>query len=210
MTRKSRRSPAVLPGKSFVDFVQRRRDEICIAFWAAGFLLALALKSPAKDLLGRSPGCLELGAWALLILGVGSRIWAAANMEKNRFDRPSGPYLMVRHPLYLGTLAISFSFFMVLGLPIAGSALWGGLLFGVFLPVIRKEERELLSWFPRAYGGYVKRVPQLVPNLLALPKALSRNLFSMERAGKNFGLRALWFLVLVPGLSSLLVWIQSR
>lgn len=142
--------------------------------------------------------------WALLLAGVGLRIWAAANLDKNKFGKPAGPYAVVRHPLYLGTLLISLGFFLSLDMPATGLLLWLGLLGGVFYPVLNKEERELKVWYPQPYGRYVRQVPRLLPNPLALGQAVRTSEFSIKRVRRNFGWRALWFLALVPALNGLL------
>ncbi|MEK7474970.1 MAG: hypothetical protein AAB152_04965 [Candidatus Coatesbacteria bacterium] len=205
----------------YTDAVQRRRDELCFGVWGIGFLVAWVRIWRDPDPVGvwdRFPR-LFAGewrpetpvAWICLLAGVGFRVWAAGNLEKNRFDRPKGPYRMVRHPLYLGTLLVSLAFFLSIGLPVTGLLLWVGLLAGVFLPVLRKEERELAGWFPGPYGRYRQLVPALVPDPRAVPAALASDVFTLERARRNFGLRALWFLLLVPALNvGLECWIWYR
>jgi len=193
-----------------VDAIQRHRDEYCLVVWAAGFGIA-AVRHPAADnLLTLDPVGPAAAAWLLILAGVGLRIWAAANLEKNRFTRPTGPYALMRHPLYAGTLLISLGWFLSLGLPVTGLALWIAMLFGIFLPVLRKEERELAARFPGGYGRYLTQVPALWPKVGAIPAALRSSGFTLERAGRNFGLRALWFLILVPALSALLAWTLHR
>jgi protein-S-isoprenylcysteine O-methyltransferase Ste14 len=193
-----------VPSTRYTDFVQRRRDELCFLAWGAGFVLAWRLGSSGANLLTLDPPSLAVPAWLLLVAGVVLRIWAAASLEKNSFTRPHGPYLAVRHPLYLGTILISLAFFLSTGLVLAGTVLWAGLVASVFLPVVRKEERELSAWFPGTYPAYIRRVPRLVPDFLAFAKSLSPSGVSAGRAGRNFGLRALWFIPLVPSLGLLL------
>ncbi len=193
-----------------VDAIQRHRDEYCLAIWAAGFGIALWREAPAANLARLDPMGPALGAWALVLAGVLLRIWAAANLEKNRFTRPVGPYLLMRHPLYAGTLLISLGWFLSLGMPLTGLALWLAMLGGIFLPVLRKEERELAARFPAAYGKFLREVPALRPRLGSLGAALRSSAFTAERAGRNFGLRALWFLLIVPVLSEALAWALGR
>lgn len=190
--------------------VQRHRDEYCLLVWAVGFGIAASQHAAAVNLLtGRPFGWAGL-AWGLVLAGVALRIWAAANLEKNRFTRPTGPYALMRHPLYAGTLLISLGWFVSLGLPVTGLTLWAVMLAGIFLPVLRKEERELAARFPKAYGRYLKQVPPLWPKFGAAGTALRTSGFTFERAGRNFGLRALWFLLLVPALSAALSWLIHR
>ena len=195
------------PGDRYTNLVQRRRDELCFGVWALGMAVAWVRGAEIADLARLSPAAPAVLVWVLVLAGVGFRLWAAGNMRKNSFTRPAGPYVLVRHPLYLGTLLISLGFFLALGMPVAGLVLWGGLLAAVFYPVLRKEERELKTWFPRPYGRYVATVPALVPNPAALGRAISSSRFSFELARVNYGWRALVFLVLVPGLTGILRWL---
>ncbi len=197
-------------GSRYTDFVQRRRDEACFAVWGMGFLVAWVRGAEGFDLIRLEPTFGALLAWTFVVAGVGLRVWAAGNMEKNRFTRPVGPYLLVRHPLYLGTLLISLGFFCSLGMPFSGFIFWLGLFGGVFYPVLRKEERELGEWFPGPYGKYMRTVPGLLPNPMSLGRVIGTSRFSFKLAGRNFGWRALAFVPLVPALSELLRWITSR
>lgn len=207
----------------YVDAVQRRRDEVCFAVWLAGFALAWARHRTTQaggsrsdvpvmalfTVMTGSPAPVWAG-WALLLAGVGLRFWAAGNLEKNRFTRPTGPYVLMRHPLYTGTLSISLAFFATLGTPVVGTLLWAVLVGAVFLPVARKEERELAARFRAAYGGYAARVPRFLPDLPAIGRAFRSDRFTTARAWKNYGFRALWFLPLVPALNYLLFVVTFR
>ncbi len=199
---------SVRPVRGYVDSVQRRRDELCFLVW--GIAWAVALVRAGREagyadrvvhLLGWEPLGPSAACAALVLLGVGFRVWAAGNLEKNRFTRPIGPYRMVRHPLYAGTLLISLGFLLSLGQPVTGLLAWIVLLFGIFLPVLRKEERELAGKFPGAYKPYLNAVPALLPRWRSLPAAVGSSRFRLSRSSVNYGTRALWFLALVPLLN---------
>jgi protein-S-isoprenylcysteine O-methyltransferase Ste14 len=73
-----------------------------------------------------------------------------------------GIHAYVRHPLYLGTLAMVwaiFSFFPLLSNLIACFAITVYTLIG-----IRLEERKLLQVFGEQYAAYRRRTPMLIPN----------------------------------------------
>jgi protein-S-isoprenylcysteine O-methyltransferase Ste14 len=97
--------------------------------------------------------------WARIHLG---RLWSASVTQKEGHRVvDSGPYGLVRHPIYTGLLAGA----------IATTALRGtvAVLIGLPLFVIgyvmkaRIEERLLRESFGPAYDAYAKRVPMLVP-----------------------------------------------
>jgi len=110
-------------------------------------------------------------ATALVAIGLGFSVWARAQLGPNwsaevtvKRDHElvrSGPYALVRHPIYTGVL-----------LALVGSALavdkWRGLL-GLLLIAagfIRKifvEERFMLTEFGEVYAKYRAEVPALIP-----------------------------------------------
>jgi len=75
----------------------------------------------------------------------------------------TGIHTFVRHPLYLGTLAMLwpvFLFFPLLNNLIACLAITVYTLIG-----IRLEERKLLRTFGQQYADYCRRTPMLIPSL---------------------------------------------
>ncbi|MDH4255479.1 MAG: hypothetical protein OEX13_13260, partial [Gammaproteobacteria bacterium] len=54
---------------------------------------------------------------ALFALGTAVRLWASGVIAKNKQLATSGPYVYVRHPLYVGNILILYGF-------VAASGLW--------------------------------------------------------------------------------------
>ena len=125
----------------FVHWLARRR--VALGFIAGA--LALWLARPTE----RS---LRMGA-AIAVVGELIRIWAAGHLEKGREVTTSGPYRLMRHPLYFG------STMMGIGLAI-GSANWiVAALVGLYLAVtlsaaIASEEAHLTEKFGETYPEY--------------------------------------------------------
>ena len=75
----------------------------------------------------------------------------------------NGPFLLVRHPLYLGQL------FLIIGLLLLTFELSLFLLLAIVIifvwPVTILEEKELIERFGQAYIDYQKRVPRILPGL---------------------------------------------
>jgi len=100
--------------------------------------------------------------WARLHLG---RLWSSAITRKeNHRVVDTGPYALVRHPIYTGIIAAIIA-------SAAAAATWpalaGGALivFGLWLKA-RAEERFLTAELGAdAYGSYRRRVPMLVPGI---------------------------------------------
>jgi protein-S-isoprenylcysteine O-methyltransferase Ste14 len=110
---------------------------------------------------------------ALFALGLGFAIWARMHIGRNwgtpmtQKDEPelvtSGPYHLVRHPIYSGILTAG------IGTAVALSWLWltaVALAAVYFLYSARVEEGFLTKRFPDAYPVYRRSTKMLVPFLL--------------------------------------------
>ena len=102
---------------------------------------------------------LAFAAWARHHLG---RNWSSAVtlMQDHELIR-SGPYGIVRHPIYTGLLAA------ILGTAVAQGQ-WRGLLAlvlftGAILRKLSMEEQLMREMFPEQYARYVAEVPALIP-----------------------------------------------
>jgi protein-S-isoprenylcysteine O-methyltransferase Ste14 len=109
----------------------------------------------------------------VFVLGLGFAIWARMHIGRNwgspmtQKDEPelvtSGPYSLVRHPIYSGILAAG------VGTAVALSWLWltAVALAGVyFLYSAMVEERYLTDQFPDGYPIYKRSTKMLVPFIL--------------------------------------------
>ncbi len=95
------------------------------------------------------------------LAGLALRAWAAGHLAKNQKLTMSGPYGIVRNPLYIGTLLVA------LGLVIASRSWALGVVFAVvflliYLPVIQLEEQHLSKLFPE-FASYAMEVNALTP-----------------------------------------------
>jgi protein-S-isoprenylcysteine O-methyltransferase Ste14 len=114
---------------------------------------------------------------AIALAGALLRLWAAGHIEKGRVLTQGGPYAFTRNPLYLG------SFFMALGIIMAGQCYWLLLPFIVFFaafyfPVMRAEEQELLHGYGERFLDYSRRVPLFIPSFRKTGYASSTFLWS--------------------------------
>ena len=106
----------------------------------------------------------------LFALGLGFALWARVHIGRNwgtpmtRKDDPelvtSGPYHLVRHPIYSGILvagvgtAVALSWFWLAAVALAGV---------YFLYSATVEERDMTEQFPDAYPVYKRSTKMLVP-----------------------------------------------
>lgn len=156
--------PAEIPVTSGADWRERYRVRI-------GFAIGLIFLWRAQP---RSIVLLGLGLLVALA-GVLVRQWAAGVVKKNDELASTGPYALVRHPLYFG------SFLAAAGLILASSSFSPGLRFpyldrtlffwaclwvladSIYLPKIEKEERLLREKFPGQYEEFERKVPRVLP-----------------------------------------------
>lgn len=124
-----------------------------VGIFFALFYVAFSRPSPERFLLG-----------ALLVAaGEAIRVWACGFLVRNEVLTRDGPYRVIRHPLYLGSLLIGVG----LALLAQNLALWLGafvaLYVGFYLPAMYVEELRLQSLFGAEYLEYMEEVPRLVP-----------------------------------------------
>lgn len=134
-------------------------------------LLAAALVPP--DWPRGQRGILSVAGAALAVVGLAFATWAARTLGRSLtpFPRPpadgalvaSGPYRVVRHPVYAGAILffLGWSLFagpLALALTAALSVLWAF--------KARLEERHLRARDAAGYAAYERRVPhRLVPGV---------------------------------------------
>jgi protein-S-isoprenylcysteine O-methyltransferase Ste14 len=100
--------------------------------------------------------------WARIHLG---RLWAiATSVTAAHRIVDTGPYALVRHPIYTGIILACAALALFQATP--GTWLGAALVTVGFWVKARVEERFLtLELGAEAYGAYVRRVPMLVPFL---------------------------------------------
>jgi protein-S-isoprenylcysteine O-methyltransferase Ste14 len=145
--------------------------------WLCGIFLLLGFGSGSYDLKYRLWDIVDgAGGWYLVGLtaaGLLFAAWARIHLGRPIHGRAvvcSGPYALVRHPVYSGALFAAFATAVLQGIPTAflGLALC---LIGFVLKA-QAEERYLRRELGRAYEAYAMQVPMLLP----YPKLLWRTL----------------------------------
>lgn len=106
----------------------------------------------------------------LCVLGIALAIWARWHLGRNWSPRPSlkehhelvtsGPYAVVRHPIYTGLVFATFGSLLTAG------SLWllvWILLLVMFVLRVYSEEEIMGREFPQTYPAYKKRTKALIP-----------------------------------------------
>ena len=110
----------------------------------------------------RPTAALLFAGGLISLLGLLVRAVAAGSILKDERLADGGVYGRLRHPLYLG------SFFLGLGLSMAGGRWWFPLFFSalfgwIYFLTIRAEVRELESRFGERFQSYRAQVPAFLP-----------------------------------------------
>jgi len=100
--------------------------------------------------------------WARFTLG---RNWSGVVTLKGGHELiTSGPYELVRHPIYTGLLTMFVATVIVLG-HVAG-IISVPFVFVSFWIKLRHEEKLMLEKFPNEYAAYQQRVKRIIPFVL--------------------------------------------
>ena len=162
------------PGDVGGDADRRAKRLVIAAVWF-GLVLAFVLVKNvpalrvgadtwATLLLGVAIACLGTLARAWSILTLGTFFRRDVMVQTGQAVIRKGPYRLLRHPSYTGTLVNTF------GLALAFGS-WVGAVLAVtiatlgHLPRIRVEEAELRDGLGEAYAGYASTTARLVPGL---------------------------------------------
>lgn len=105
-----------------------------------------------------------LWALPLIVVGMGLRTWALGHIRKDQALCTSGPYSLMRHPLYAANFVILAGLLImansralaVVAVPLCAAHYWA---------IIKHEEAWLARRFPEEWARYVRDVPMLVPRL---------------------------------------------
>ena len=123
------------------------------------FALAVLLIGLARP----TPRLWTIGA-AVVGLGLLVRGWAAGHLRRESPLTVSGPYALLRHPLYFGSALVLAGFALASGEPLFGLVAIAYFLI-VFVPVMRREEQERRAGAAELYAAYAAQVPALWPRL---------------------------------------------
>ena len=182
---------------SAIRWIHRRRPLLTAVFVIGVILLALLDDTTPARLLRPRPDAGFVLPWLLMVAGVAIRIWGAGNLQKNQEVTRTGIYRMVRHPLYVGSLAMFLAMFVTVGSALIGAVLFLTMVGLVYYPTMLDEEAYLESKFPDDFVEHAS-LPRLIPNPLRLGEALRTDRFTVRAATGNLGIRSLGFLIALP------------
>ena len=127
------------------------------------------------------------------------RTWAAGTLRKHVGLTTTGPYSIIRNPLYLGT------FMMVVGFAILADAsplVWlaSGACLAMCICAVHHEERILSSQYGSNWQHYAQHTPRFIPRRLLAPSSA----WTLEEWIRNREYQAV--LATMAGLIALVAW----
>lgn len=103
---------------------------------------------------------------ALVLLGTVLRSWAAGILTKRFELTTTGPYALVRNPLYVGSFVMMLGFCQLVNDPENVFFVLGPLA-AIYLIKVRDEERALARSFGPKWQDYARKTPRFFPRRLA-------------------------------------------
>jgi protein-S-isoprenylcysteine O-methyltransferase Ste14 len=160
-------SPATLPAsvknrwQIIVDFLVRRRIAISV--------ITFALLIGEDLLTGERPHSLtdprdikSVIGLTLVLAGIGLRSWAAGILKKLSQLATTGPYGVIRHPLYVGSFLIAIGFCVLIDDTENICFVLGPFLL-LYVLGIWREERRLSEHFGANWQSYAQATPRFFP-----------------------------------------------
>lgn len=123
-----------------------------------GILIALVYVAFSRP----SPPRFWIGV-ALVVGGEGIRVWACGFLIRNKVLTRGGPYSLVRHPLYAGSLLIGIGLAVLAEHWLVWLGAFALLYASMYLPAMYVEELRLQSLFGAEYKEYMEEIPRLLP-----------------------------------------------
>jgi protein-S-isoprenylcysteine O-methyltransferase Ste14 len=152
-----------------VEWCVRRRVQISVVMFAAIIAADLfVIHSQPRDIFNPADA-LAMGSLGLVIAGLLIRAWAAGMLRKQKQLATTGPYGLVRHPLYFGSFLMMIGFGVIIHDPLT---LWivAAPLVWLYWQTIRSEEQRVSKYFAADWAVYSAKVPRFIPYRLVQPR----------------------------------------
>ncbi len=144
-----------------IVFFKRLRTKVAIALVAICIAKCIYLRQAPYDL-DHHPGTWVFVGLASIALGVGLRMAAHGTIRKDEQLATTGVYSICRHPLYLGSIILTFGFCVLF------RDRWNFLMAAVYFALFYSlaiiwEEIRLDDYYGDAHREYSRTVPLLLP-----------------------------------------------
>lgn len=144
-----------------VDFLLRRRVRITVAVFVLLVVEDVLTRVQPHDLVNLRDYRVVLGL-GLVFGGLALRSWAAGTLRKRKLLVMSGPYQLVRHPLYVGSYLMMLGFCLLVDDWENIVVVLGPILLLYVLRIL-SEEKHLAEIFPDQWPEFTQKVPRFIP-----------------------------------------------
>ncbi|MEX0978399.1 MAG: isoprenylcysteine carboxylmethyltransferase family protein [Pirellulales bacterium] len=145
------------------ELLIRRRILISAILFALVIAYSVAFGPKPHDLVDFRDPTSVLGG-LLVLSGLALRSWAAGILRKNAELTTSGPYGLIRNPLYVGSFLMMFGFCALIAHPVTFLIILGPVLL-IYIVKVRQEEVLLSSRFSQQWADYSRRTPRFLPRM---------------------------------------------
>jgi protein-S-isoprenylcysteine O-methyltransferase Ste14 len=164
-------SPAAQPQETrwhrFCEFVLHRRVRITAILFAT-LILEDAIIGVRPHGLANFNDLFGIVGLGLVLCGLAVRSWAAGILHKRTQLTTSGPYGIVRHPLYIGSYLMMVGFCVLID-DVENIWIVLGPILALYIFRAIREERTLAAQYGPLWDTYAKSVPRFLP--LRWPKS---------------------------------------
>lgn len=150
-------------------WLARHRVKLTAVVFLGALLIEAACGAIPRHVLDLSDPWVLAGS-LLIVLGLSLRAWAAGVLRKKEELATVGPYSLMRHPLYAGSLAMMTGFAILANQSINFLLIAGPGLFSI-IAAIRDEERFLSRKFGATWSENASRVGWFFPKRLGFSAA---------------------------------------
>jgi protein-S-isoprenylcysteine O-methyltransferase Ste14 len=150
--------------KKFLAFVVRRRVRLTVILFVLLLIEDVWNHTDPHNLANLSDYKVLLGL-GLVFSGLALRSWAAGTLHKRSELTTSGPYGLVRHPLYIGSFMMMVGFCQLIG---DAENIWFvvGPVLALYIYRALHEEKFLAAAFPDQWSEFARKVPRFFPRRL--------------------------------------------
>jgi protein-S-isoprenylcysteine O-methyltransferase Ste14 len=145
----------------FAQFITRNRVPISVCLFVVMMIEDIVAGFKPHDVVDLTDPYSSIGL-LLIIAGLALRSWSAGILHKSVRLTTSGPYGVMRNPLYVGSFAMMVGFCIVIDDPENIWIVLGPILLMYFLKV-RQEERKLAGRFGLSWQEYARATPRFLP-----------------------------------------------
>ncbi|HQP10060.1 MAG TPA: isoprenylcysteine carboxylmethyltransferase family protein [Candidatus Omnitrophota bacterium] len=126
-----------------------------------------------------------------ILLRMSARGHKKAHSDKSQKLVVTGPYTLIRNPMYLGSFLMGAGFILMVW-PWWSLPIFGALFYVRFKKEVVKEEKYLAKLAKEEYEAYCARVPRIFPSLKQWRQAKINEVINLEEAFSTKEQRGLW------------------